>query len=254
MGGKTPFILTTKEKKMIKDEEIVDEVIEAKRKGFKFIKVILDRSRIGRNQSEIHIAGAVILKGFKKGMGTGGLPEYNFEPRGGESMIFQFSREEREYVCWLYDDDGPGYFSRIGFNRDLLASHLEEKCFILSDPDVEKDVIARYEFIKSNPGKKRKQIKENIVVKDSDSVEDIDAQIAFLKKKREDFKREDSISVIDSQKDPMSGLSHDEKVEINKQKYLDEQRRKRNKRQRAYRQNKKDKTQTGKGTPELTNA
>jgi len=170
---------------MIKEEETLDEVLEAKRQGHKFIKLFLHRSRIGRNQAEIIISGAVALRGIKKGSGIGGLPDYDFHPVVGESLVFTFSREEREYVCWMYDDQEPGYFSPIGYNRDLLATHLDDNFFVVNDVAVLQDIQSRYEWLKSNPDKRNKrQVAAAFTTGAPQSVDEIDAQIEMLKERK----------------------------------------------------------------------
>jgi hypothetical protein len=175
---------------MIKDleEDIIDKVAEAKRQGHRFIKLFLNRNMVQRNKGEILISGAVALIGTKKGSGFGGLPDFDFKPKQGESLHFSFSREEMEYMCWMFDDQGPGYFSSVGYNRDLLASHLEEDFFVIPDPAVLEDVKKRHSYMKANPGKKNHMREPAMMSTTAESVEDIDAQIEYLKSRKENIK------------------------------------------------------------------
>lgn len=172
---------------MIRDEEVLDEVVEAKRQGHRYIKLFLDRSRIGRNQDSIIISGAVILRGIRKGSGIGGLPDYEFQAVAGESLVFTFSREEREYICWMYDDEMPGYFSPVGYNRDLLASHLNESFFIINDVAVLQDVQNRAQWLVDNP-KRRNQRQSNPSfagqATKATSVDELDREIEILKERK----------------------------------------------------------------------
>ena len=166
------------------EEEYFDQVVEAKRQNYRFIKVFLHRDRIGRGQSEILISGCVGIQGSKVGTGgIGGLAEYEFRTVHSDEMRFTFDRNEREYVCHLLDDQGPGYFSEVGYNRDLLASHLNENYFVIQDASVLKDIQKRHALLLSNGGKKVKMKKAPVLDNNSTS-EDIDAQIKFLEEKK----------------------------------------------------------------------
>ena len=172
------------------EERYLDQVIEAKRKGYKFIKVILHHERIQRGQKEILISGCVGLQAIKVGSdGIGGLPEYEFKLTQSDEMRFVFDKNEREYVCQLLDDKGPGYFSEISFNRDLLASHFTQNYFIIDDPEVKKDVEKRYNYLLSLNGKKVTR-KAAPVLDNNATEEEIDEQIRFLKEKKKSIKKE----------------------------------------------------------------
>lgn len=186
---------------MIKEEETIDEVIEAQRKGHKFIKLYLNRSMVGRNQSEIVISGVVALRGIPKGSGMGGMPEYEFESRGGEALVFRYSRDEREYTAWMFDDMGPGYFSSVGYNRDILASHLEDSFFEIRDQSVLNDVMERRDFLTNNPGKKNKIRKVPMLETTALTAEDIDAQIQHLLKKKETIQKSENPAELNSLSD-----------------------------------------------------
>lgn len=134
-----------------------DEYVEAKKQGYKFIKVYLNHKRVETSGKTVTICGAVMLKGTKGGLNSVGQRAYEFrEIRGGASMIFRLDESEREFICYMYDDPGRGYFSPVGFNRDFLASHMDRDDFIIRDPEVHADIKLRYEYMKANPGKKYK--------------------------------------------------------------------------------------------------
>jgi len=192
-----------------------NQLIEARRAGHKFMKIYLHRDRIGQMQRKISICGAVTLIGYKKGVDGMGLPKFDFREVRGESMVFEFDYSEREFICWLYDDPGPGYFSKTGYNRDLLASHWEENFFIIQDPELYADIHARYKYHKANPTKtvqKKGPVVDKITT--DDSIQDIDAQMAFLQAqkdklvevKAEEIKKEneiqEAVAAIESKEDP----------------------------------------------------
>ena len=168
------------------DREFV-ELAEAKRQGHKFMKIYLHRSKIPRNQSKMIISGAVTLIGIKVGLDEYGGEQYHFEERRGDSMIFEFDPSEREFVCYLYDDPGRGYFSPSGYNRDLLATHWDQQYFVIKDPSIYADVKLRYEYIKANPPK---QLIVNHhagvvpTINSSSTVSEIENQIEFLKQRK----------------------------------------------------------------------
>jgi recombination DNA repair RAD52 pathway protein len=116
-------------------------------------------------------------------------------------MNFFFERQEREFICDLYDDKGPGYFSPIGYNRDLLASHmiseeLEDQFFVIKDPIVMADIKNRIDYIKKF---KMKPPKFNapdvnyaaVLMRDMQqkptTIEEIEKQLADLLKLKDDL-------------------------------------------------------------------
>ncbi len=161
------------------------EIVEAKRLGHNFMKIYLHRSRIGRNQKQIIISGAVVLRGYRSGMDEFGNDLFHFEEKRGESMIFEFDPADREYVCYLYDDPGKGYFSETGYNRDLLASHFEEDYFVIKEPQLHAEIQARYDWMKENPGKQLDSSNKIVTnINSGGSIEDIDSQIKFLQSRK----------------------------------------------------------------------
>jgi len=163
-----------------------NQLVEAQRLGFKFMKIYLHRERIGRLQKRITIGGAVSLVGYKKGQDDMGQQAYEFVERRGESMVFDFDAQEREFICWLYDDAGQGYFSETGYNRDLLASHMDFNFFIIKDPELLVDIEQRYDYMKKHPGKKRYKAKPlNEKLTGSMNISDIDNQMKFLQSRKD---------------------------------------------------------------------
>ena len=164
-----------------------DEIAEAKKLGHKFIKVYLHPSKIGKGQKEVLIGGAIILRGYRKGD-----DDFDFIPEKDANMVFIYDRNEREHICWLYDDPGKGYFSDVGYNRDLLATHWTENYFVLKEPSVYAEVKRRYEFLKENPPN-RKQRKEQFNPQGratpETAVKDLEDQIKFLKGRADQIKK-----------------------------------------------------------------
>ena len=171
------------------------ELAEAKRQGHKFMKIYLHRSKIPRQQSKFIISGAVTLIGVKTGLDEYGGEQYHFEERRGDSMVFEFDRSEREFICYLYDDPGHGYFSPSGYNRDLLATHFNQSYFVIKDPNLYADVKLRYEYIQKNPPKKIVVNHHQGVVPNLNSgstVTEINNQIEFLQQRKEQLIEMDS--------------------------------------------------------------
>lgn len=174
----------------LSNEREIAELAEAKKQGHKFMKIYLHPSKIQRNQRRIIISGAVTLHSVITGLDQFGGQQYNFEEKRGDSMIFEFDSNEREYICWLYDDPGKGYFSPNGYNRDLLASHWDQDFFIIRDPDLYADIKLRRDYLTANPkvGEVEKLDKYKPVNKNlshATSVEEIDAQLEFLLQRKE---------------------------------------------------------------------
>lgn len=217
---------------MIKDEEAIDVIMEAKRLGHKFIKVILHRNMIQRSQNEIVISGVTILREFKKGLGTGGIPEYSFKVQGGENLVFSFSREDREFVAFMFDDQEKGYFSPKGYNRDVLASHLDDDMFVIHDEAVLEDVKARNKWMKENPGAKNMPETEAIIRPAVNSEDDIDKEIQRLKDMKEKMKGAGKIASLSevSEKDEKDAIVEDA---------ISKARKKKSEQQRKYREKKK---------------
>jgi len=168
------------------DERTYSELTEAKRAGHKFMKIYLNRAQIGRGQRQVIISGAVVLNGIRIGSDDFGQDTYRFDEMRGESMVFEFNPEEREFICWVYDDPGRGYFSPYGYNRDLLATHWDEPYFVIKDPEVYADVKSRAQFLKDNP-QTHKISKEKATVgniNNAVTADEIDSQIEFLKQRK----------------------------------------------------------------------
>lgn len=168
---------------MIRDikDSFFDKRVEAKKFGHRFIKVYLHPSKIGRNQQEVIISGCVDLVGTPSGLNDRGQRSYNFHEQYGASMKFILDDNEGEFVCWLYDDQGKGYFSETGYNRDLLASHYNDNFFTINDVDVLKDVQERAEWRSAH---KKDKYREGIAPKIKQaSKEDLAKEIEALQKK-----------------------------------------------------------------------
>lgn len=187
----------------IKDENILDEILEAQAQGHKFIKVYLNMRIFGRTQNEMIISGGVKLIASQTGNGMAGLPEYSFEERSGESFRFALDVKERQYTCHILDDQGPGYFSPIGYNRDLLATHMEEGFFMIPDKEVEADVLKRAEYIKENKKKHvSKKDRPAVLTSTANTPEDIDSHIKYLlEKKKSILQRDGKVAITNENND-----------------------------------------------------
>lgn len=163
----------------------------AKREGFKFIKVNLHPRAQGKGVGPFRFSGCIELKGWKSGIGA--QAKYSFREIRGGQFSFEWSEADADFVCWLLDDTQRGPYSAIGFNRDLLAAHLGQNVFIVSDPAVYIDVKKRAEWLKNNIDRIRKEKEEkrnnldkrNKIPSSGDNISDLDDQIRFLKSRKE---------------------------------------------------------------------
>lgn len=126
----------------------INLIAEAKRHGSKFIKVYLHPNAVGNSTGPIRFSGCVELKGSMSGIGP--QAKYTFREIRGGSFEFQYSENEHEWICWLFDDQQKGSFSPIGYNRDLLAGHIGQRIFVIKDSLIYTDLKRRAEWLKDN--------------------------------------------------------------------------------------------------------
>ncbi len=177
------------------DERENDQRFAAEEEGFKFIKIILSKKRVAGIQKQLHIHGVKALNAYSKGKNDEGIEEFEFERTSG-IIKFKRDRRARAYVGYLWDDDERGYYSRKGFNRDFLATHLETGDFIIKDETVLEDVKKRLEKIKKVLAvKSEEEAKEVIQLSDKDDIDDIEEQIKFLSAKKEMIKKKNELKV-----------------------------------------------------------
>lgn len=156
-------------------------VIEAKRAGKRFIKVRLNpRHWPSETSEEKKITGGVELRGHRR-PGVGGHASWGFSERRDGDLRFNWDPRERDFICMMYDDQGPGYFSGVGFNRDLLASHYGDGMFVIDDPDVIADVQNRIENLQ---GSKSKSYEEKQAFKSRQQASVIDRQVRELEERK----------------------------------------------------------------------
>lgn len=141
---------------VITDEELaqrMENLREARRAKFKFIKIKLDESNFPTpGQTEVSVNGVKDVKMFPAGLGKDRRPTYTAVVRGGP-LVFHYKRtndpDTDGMFAYMLDDDEKGIYATKGYNRDFLASHYSTGWFIIEDPKVQKDVEARYRKMKA---------------------------------------------------------------------------------------------------------
>ena len=170
-----------------------DEIAEAKKQGHKFHKIYLHRSKAGKGQQKISISGAIILRGYRSGIDQD--ETFTFQPMSNENLDFYWDRNEREFICWLYEDQGPGYFSNKCYNKDLLATHFDQDYFIIKEPELFAEVKTRYEWLKKNPPKLDKPVNNfnphNNRISKEDDISDLESQIQILQGRKKQIQKLD---------------------------------------------------------------
>lgn len=174
--------------------EDFDTIAEAKRQGKQFIKVLLHPRQTERISERHFITGCVELKGYKTGVGHNA--RFSFQEITGGTAKFEFDVSEREWICWLYDDNLQGPYSPFGFNRDFLAGHFKQEMFIIKDPQVYADVKQRAIYLEKNRDKIKAELKErkvNLGKKTGNVIEDIDAQMEALQRRKDQIEKFNAI-------------------------------------------------------------
>jgi len=169
------------------EQKEYDQMIAAEDAGYKFMELILNKNRVSRGQKEVRLAGVKVLRCYSKGQNDDGIEEWDFVKSSGQ-IKFKLDRKKRAYVGYLWDDDQEGIYHRKGYNRDFLASHIDTSDFQIVDELLEQDIIKRKEKMQKKiaEAEAEKQDKKAEVHRPEDDVEDLDKQIEFLKKRREE--------------------------------------------------------------------
>ena len=154
-------------------------VYAAKAAGYKFIEVHLNPNANVQNAGRI--TGAYKLNVYPAGTDRNNLPKYDFHVRGGD---IEFAFDKRKYVmlAQVLDDTEKGAVSDIGYNRDLLATHID--MFIIPDKDVEKDVLKRAERIRERAFQKKPVDGTDMTLYGEETITDIDKKIQELTEKK----------------------------------------------------------------------
>jgi hypothetical protein len=172
-----------------------DEMMAAESKGHKFIELHLNHPERYMGRKEVKILGVKMLKGYVKGRSAMGIPDFNFSVMGGE-IKFKLDRQKRAYVGYLFDDKeiGPGS-GQVGYNRDILATHLGTGEFKIMDESVRKDAELRLKLIIAKREKEEEAAKarqEPIQPPNKKEVlQSVDDEIARLLKKKEEITKQE---------------------------------------------------------------
>jgi hypothetical protein len=75
-----------------------------------------------RAPREYRMCGVKAIKGSRGAQDESGRPSIGIRITGGD-ISFIWNAEDREWIGWLFDDKDKGAFSKIGYNRDFIASH-----------------------------------------------------------------------------------------------------------------------------------
>lgn len=153
----------------------------AKRAGHKDIEIRLNPQ--ARHQSAGQITGCKVLRVFPNGTDHNNVPKYEFEVGNGD-ISFVFDEEKMDMVAYLLDDEERGTVSQVGYNRDLLASHID--IFIVVDPTIAADVEKRAEKIRRKAVEDERR-RSNVEVSEDyaeETPDELDAKIKMLQEKK----------------------------------------------------------------------
>lgn len=107
-----------------KSEELEAEVrFEAIHQGHAFMKLKLNPGAFRRAPREYRMCGVKAIKGSRGASDETGRPNIGIRITGGD-ISFIWNKEDREWIGWLLDDKDKGAFSKVGYNRDVIASHV----------------------------------------------------------------------------------------------------------------------------------
>ena len=167
------------------DKKEFDQLVAAEDAGYKFMKVYLNKTRVSRGQKEVFIHGVKQLKAYGRGRNEEGIDEWEFVKDSG-LVKFKLDRRERAYIGYLWDDNDKTKYGWKGYNRNILATHIETGDFIIKDEDILKSIHNRLEKIKAFNAKhiitEEEKIEKISVGTDE---KDLDEQIKFLQAKKE---------------------------------------------------------------------
>jgi len=164
------------------DDNTGVHIYAAKAAGHKFIEVHL--SPDANIQGAGRISGAYTLDVFPGVPDRNNLPTFEFNVRGGD-IQFAFDKEKYAMVAQVLDDDKPGVVSKVGYNRDFLASHLG--MFIIPDKEIAEDVAKRAELIQDKADADAVEAEPDMELyapEAEETVSDIDKKMQALSEKR----------------------------------------------------------------------
>jgi len=168
-------------------QNFYEMVREAEDHGYKFIELHLnptqDRNRLNPgNQYRFKFIRGLLMT--KRMIGNTGMAETDLA-EGSVELIFRNDPLKRAHVAFMLDDTGKGAFSKIGYNRDFLASNYASGMFKIMDKEIEADVKRRLEILMQlEKTRLDKKAIDNAPLTEAQtktmSTEEIDAQIKFL--------------------------------------------------------------------------
>lgn len=141
---------------------------EARRQGHKFLRIKLNEKMIIREdiQTEVKFNGVKSVVVYPAGRGRGGQPKFEVLVKGGE-LVFRYTPDDDPdkdgWYADMLDDQAPAKYGEKGYNRDFLASHLASGEFIIVDPKVRRDIVARAKKIAQIVKQKEESVKEKRV-------------------------------------------------------------------------------------------
>lgn len=150
-----------------------DIMFAAQQQGHEFIEVHLNPAIKLQNASRM--TGARVIRAYDGPLDEYNIPTYEFAVTGGD---IEFKRDlvKRKMVAFVLDDKEKGVVSPTGFNRDLLASHIDS--FIVPDPVIAADIRNRADLLLQKRARDEK-------VKEEKSAEDYEKEIKELQAKRD---------------------------------------------------------------------
>jgi len=167
------------------DEKEADQMFAAEERGYKFIKLHLNKKRIAGVQKELHIHGVKRLNAYNKGLTDDGIQQFEFERSSG-TIKFKRDRKARAYVGHLWVDDYDGLYGEKSYNIDFLATHVETGDFTIVDPKWKAIVEKRYKHIRKILDERAENpVNEEVEKIDpSMDIKDIDAHMKMLAEKK----------------------------------------------------------------------
>lgn len=170
-------------------DELVNEhasIRSLEKLGKKFITLLLNDTLL--EEQELRLGNVYKLRVFQDRQIRSGNVNDTYNVEQGH-LIFRFDPHIRRHAAYIWDDDMPGEFSKVGYNRDFLASHHDHRQWEIEDDNIRRDIARRLTVLKAN----LKDKEENPVADESLSQEDmenislegLEAQIEALTKAKE---------------------------------------------------------------------
>lgn len=167
------------------DDDSTAKIYAAKAAGYKFIEVHLKPNV--KLQGTGRISGAMTLRVWPDGLDHNNVPKFAFKATGGD---IQFAFDNKKFVMYasVLDDNEKGVVSEVGYNRDLLATHLD--LFDIPDPEIAADIKSRAELYKAKAlqAEAERQPEPDLELYAAgpiESVSEIDRQIAMLQRRKD---------------------------------------------------------------------